>query len=204
MSGHPASGLRAPSAPLGVLRSWLSAWSSGAEQPPPPRPVEPEWPTGHRYGAVRVLVVDDNPVNLILILAQMESQGLVPLLAADGAEAVALAREVQFDLILMDLQMPVLDGLAATAAIRRYEAVHSLPTVPIVAFSSACPGADLLARHGINGSLKKPCDIQDLKACLLQWCPGFSPANALRSATLDGITRQPNRQAGRMRSALFR
>lgn len=171
-------------------------------------PIEEEWPKGHRYGAVRVLVVDDNPVNLILILAQMESQGLVPLLAADGAEAVALAREVQFDLILMDLQMPVLDGLAATAAIRRYETTRSLPAVPIVAFSCACPGADLLARHALNGSLNKPCSLQDLKACLLRWCPGFSPANAPRSAPLDGFTRQPNwpphRQTAGMGKAVFR
>lgn len=185
MRGHPASSLRAPSAPLGILKNWLSAWPTEADQPPPSPPMEPEWPKGHRYGAARVLVVDDNPVNLILILAQMESQGLAPLLAADGAEAVALVHEVQFDLILMDLKMPVLDGLGAASAIRRFETKRSRPAVPIVAFSSACPGPDLLARHGLNGSLCKPCGIQDLKACLMRWCPGFQAAPTVRNASHD-------------------
>ena len=132
-----------------------------------------------------MLVVDDNPVNLILILAQMESLGMVPLLAADGAEAVVLAREVQFDLILMDLQMPVLDGLAAAAAIRRFETKSSRPAAPIVAFSIACPEVDVLTRHGLNGSLCKPCGIQDLKACLVQWCPGCPSAPVLRNSSRD-------------------
>ena len=60
--------------------------------------------------------MDDNPVNLMVISALLESRGLMPFLAADGAEAVALASGHHFDLILMDLQMPILDGLEATSA----------------------------------------------------------------------------------------
>ncbi len=106
----------------------------------------------------------------------MESKGLVPLLAADGAEAVALAREMHFDLILMDLQMPILDGLAATAAIRRLESSCSRPEAPVVAYSSITLSASVLASHGMNGSLAKPCAEQDLEDCLVQWCPTYRSA----------------------------
>lgn len=156
---------------VGVLGMWLKARSSelwhlldglpgGANRP--------DW----RYpGAVRILVADDNPVNLMVISAQLEALGVVPLLAADGAEAVALACQLHFDLILMDLQMPTLDGLAATSAIRRFEAHTLRRAVPVVAYSSTMPDADVLARHGIDGSLPKPCANDTLQQCLARWCP---------------------------------
>jgi CheY-like chemotaxis protein len=100
----------------------------------------------------------------------------VPLLAADGAEAVALACELHFDLILMDLQMPILDGLRATSAIRRFETDSSRPAVPVIAYANTSPGARVLAAHGINGSLSKPCGDQELDDCLARWCPTYRSA----------------------------
>jgi CheY-like chemotaxis protein len=66
----------------------------------------------HASGLSRVLVVDDDPANRRLISALLGSRGLEPFKAADGAEAVAFAAALRFDLVLMDLQMPVLDGLS--------------------------------------------------------------------------------------------
>lgn len=126
--------------------------------------------------ATGVLVVDDNPVNLMLMSALLEVRGIVPWLAADGAEALALACELHFDLILMDLQMPILDGLDASAAIRRFEAETSRQAVPVLAYTSMSPGARLLAAHGFSGSLPKPCSDQELEDCLLRWCPAYRPA----------------------------
>ncbi len=94
----------------------------------------------HFCGTVRVLVADEDPVNLMVISALLESREIVPLLAADGAEAVTLACERRFDLILMDLQMPILDGLGATAAIRRFETCRPRSAAPVVACSSLSPG----------------------------------------------------------------
>jgi CheY-like chemotaxis protein len=152
---------------------------------------------------VRVLVVDDNPVNLMVISALMESRGLVPLLAGDGAEAVALACEMHFDLILMDLQMPILDGLEATAAIRRFENTCSRPAVPVVAYSGTSPGAGVLASHGMNGSLVKPCDDRDLEDCLVRWCPTYHPAPTVRGVPTDNSFWQAaNRNPGSSSASL--
>ncbi len=180
MSGIPARGSPAPSGWFGILGAWLQARSKETSPTPEDLPGETGRPPAHFYGSVRVLVVDDNPVNLMVISALLESRGLVPLLAADGAEAVALACELHFDLILMDLQMPILDGLGATSAIRRFESDSARRAVPVVAYSSSSMGAGVLARHGLNGSLSKPCDDLELEDCLVRWCPGYRSAPAGR------------------------
>ena len=66
--------------------------------------------TGQPPSGLHVLVVDDNPSNLAEACELLSRWGITPILATDGAEAVAVARERELDLILMDLQMPVLDG----------------------------------------------------------------------------------------------
>ncbi len=186
MIGHRAPPLPAARGALDVLRTWVQAWTrdmastSEAVQNPTGRPPM------HCHGSARVLVVDDNPVNLMVISALMESRGLVPVLADDGTQAVALARELPFDLILMDLQMPILDGFAATLAIRRFEGSTSRPAVPIVAYSSTAPSEGILKRHGLNGSLRKPCEDRDLEDCLSRWCAGYrSPPDELVRAGPD-------------------
>jgi len=178
MSGISAPGSPAASGSLGTLRSWLRSWPSEIWHSSKDLPSKAAGPNAsHPYRSVRVLLVDDNPMNLLVMSAMMESKGLVPLLAADVAEAVALACEMHFDLILMELQMPLLDGLGATAAIRRFENTYSQPAGPIGAYSLACPGARILVTHGMNGSLTRPCDAQDLEDCLGLTLHCLAPAN---------------------------
>ena len=173
MNRLPVPGLHAPAGLLGMVRSWLRDRSAGSRPASGPRAAEAGWPAAMTCGSVRVLVVDDNSLNLTLMSGLMASRGLVPLLATNGSEAVALACGMQFDLILMDLRMPVLNGFEATAAIRHFEATSGRLAVPIVAHSRMAFSERVLAAHGIHGSLAKPCAEDDLEACLLRWCPGY-------------------------------
>ena len=182
MRATPAPGSPAPGGLVGTVRSslrswWSEVWQSSADQRSGAAGAD-----ARSRSSIRVLVVDDDPMNLMVMSALMASKGLVPLLAADGAKAVTLACEMRFDLILMDLQMPIFDGLEATAAIRRFETTCSRLAVPVVAYSSAFLGAGDLAAHGMNGRLVKPCDDQDLEDCLVRWCPSY-----LSSATVRGV-----------------
>jgi CheY-like chemotaxis protein len=127
-----------------------------------------------------VLVVDDNPVNLMLASELLASMGVETLLAADGAEALALACELRLDLILMDLNMPVLDGFAATAQIRRFERDTARARVPVVAYTSNLPGGELarLRECGFVALLAKPTDAATMQECLVRWCVPQPAADA--------------------------
>jgi CheY-like chemotaxis protein len=174
---------------LGILgshvRAWLQKLGASFDDEPAAAVTAPE---AHFYGSIRVLVVDDNPVNLMVASAMLESRGLVPWLAEDGAEAVALAGELQFDIILMDLQMPILDGLGATSAIRQFEKDNALPAVPVIAYSSTLAPAELLAAHGLDGCLGKPFDDRELEDCMVRWCPAYRPDRAA-PRTAEGNSR---------------
>jgi len=185
MSTVPALDSHAKSGVLGVLRSWLQAKSGATYRSTEVAATEFAVPDASGNQSVRILVADDNPVNLMVISALLEARGLEPVLAADGAEAAALACELRFDLILMDLQMPILDGVGATSAIRRFEASASRPSVPVIAYSSNCTVAKELATYGFSGSLSKPCADQDLEDCLLQWCPTYRAPAAGREFARD-------------------
>lgn len=124
-----------------------------------------------------VLVVDDNPSHLAFADDLLRSLGITPTLAEDGAEAVALAGERTFDLILMDLQMPVQDGLAATKRIRAAEHERSAARVPVLAYTSYALDRNLLRDCGLDGVLEKPCSAQALEGCLLRWCARYLAAD---------------------------
>jgi len=85
---------------------------------------------------LRVLVAEDNPVNQKLAQHLLERRGHTPILVANGHDAVELAGRDRFDLVLMDLQMPEMDGFEATAAIRTRERETRQPRVPIIALTA--------------------------------------------------------------------
>jgi CheY-like chemotaxis protein len=127
---------------------------------------------------LRVLVADDNPANLGDARELLGRWGITPMLAADGAEAVALACQAGFDLILMDLQMPVLDGLAATKQIRLFEREQSRARTPVLAYTSYAIDARILRDCGIDGVLEKPCSPSALQGCLSHWCASTNAPDA--------------------------
>ncbi|MDS4039932.1 MAG: response regulator [Candidatus Competibacter sp.] len=121
----------------------------------------------------RILVAEDNPVNQAMALAVLETLGCQADVAANGQEAVEAVARNSYDLILMDWQMPVLDGLAATAAIRRWEQAQGRPRLPVVAltanvvkgFRKECLAA------GMDDYMSKPFEQGQLAAILERWLP---------------------------------
>ncbi len=119
--------------------------------------------------ARRILVVDDNPVNQIVAKGMLVQDGHDVVLAADGVEALAAIQASSFDLVLMDMRMPVMDGLEATRRIR------SLPVplcdIPIVTLTAnAMPAQIAECREaGMNDHLSKPIDRELLRRTVAMW-----------------------------------
>ena len=113
---------------------------------------------------LRVLAADDVPQNLELLEVVLGKQRHVLTLAHDGLEAVQLRQSGTYDLILMDLQMPHLDGLAAARKIREWEQAHQQPAVPIIALSASVLEQDRRSAFdaGMDGFANKPLEIQKL------------------------------------------
>jgi signal transduction histidine kinase/CheY-like chemotaxis protein len=123
---------------------------------------------------LRILVAEDNGTNQLVIAAFLKRLGHRFVLVGHGRDAVEAWREGGFDAILMDVRMPVMDGVEATRFIRRIEAGDGLAPTPILALS-----ADVLqdvrercAREGFDGFVVKPTDIDTLDAALREAIEG--------------------------------
>ncbi|MBV9775847.1 MAG: response regulator [Acetobacteraceae bacterium] len=134
-----------------------------------------------RPGAARLLVADDHPVNLEVILRQLELLGLSADVAEDGAAALALWRERHHAVVLLDLHMPILDGFGLAEAIRREEATRDLPRSGLVAVTAdALKGEDARCfAAGFDGFLPKPVSLDALARTLGRWLPDLATAEAL-------------------------
>ncbi len=119
-----------------------------------------------------VLLAEDNPVNQQVARRLLEKLGLQPDIASDGAEAVSATASKSYDLVLMDCQMPVLDGIAATAAIRERESGGEM-RLPIIALTAnAMQGdRDRCIAAGMDDFLSKPVRPSDLRTVLARWLP---------------------------------
>jgi signal transduction histidine kinase/CheY-like chemotaxis protein len=113
---------------------------------------------------LRVLLVEDNPINERLVRRLLERRGHSVVSAANGREAVDLSATGHFDVALMDVQMPLMDGLEATAAIRAREASAGRPRLPIVALTAHAMTGDRerFLRAGMDAYLAKPITPEDL------------------------------------------
>ena len=134
--------------------------------------ARPESRSEERVGNLRghVLLVEDNPINQGVAKAMLAKLGLSCELANHGVEAVDWVRRVDFDLVLMDCQMPVMDGFEATAAVRALPDARG-KKLPIVALTAnAMQGDERACRDaGMNGFLAKPYSLSTLQATLAEW-----------------------------------
>jgi PAS domain S-box-containing protein len=116
----------------------------------------------------RILLAEDNAINQIVVVELLEDLEIVVDIAINGKEAVELAQTILYDLILMDLQMPVMDGFEATKEIRT---IPEYKEIPIVALSAAVMQKDkeLTSAVGMNAHLSKPIDYDALLDTLIRW-----------------------------------
>lgn len=118
---------------------------------------------------LRILVAEDNPMNQVVIKAMLSSLGITPQLVENGALAVEAVKVQTFDLVLMDCQMPVLDGYQATAQIRQFKSKEALPIIALTA--DVMPENIRQAKSvGFNQHLAKPLELDMLTECLSQYC----------------------------------
>ena len=174
--------LRLPQAQAAPTRALPAGWNSAAGR----------GLLGPLQGSV--LLVEDNATNLQVAKAMLEKFGLTVQLATQGAEAVAKVHSDAPDLVLMDCQMPVLDGFAATALIRQSEQGHAR-RLPIIALTAnTMPGdAQKCLAAGMDDFLAKPVALAALHAMLAHWLPiGQSrrkpaPAPAIDPAAVQSL-----------------
>ncbi|PKQ01972.1 MAG: hypothetical protein CVT73_20675, partial [Alphaproteobacteria bacterium HGW-Alphaproteobacteria-12] len=121
--------------------------------PPAPEPV---------MGPLKVLLAEDQPVNQKLMSAVMERLGHTLTIAGNGVEAIKKLRAESFDIVLMDIQMPIMDGIQATKVIRAFdEPWHDIPIVALTAHAMA-GHSDAYKAAGMNGFVSKPFSIDVL------------------------------------------
>jgi CheY-like chemotaxis protein/nitrogen-specific signal transduction histidine kinase len=114
-----------------------------------------------------ILVAEDNEVNQLLILKILERLGYVPVLATNGKEAVQLLESHPYDLVLMDVQMPEMDGLAATRHIRK---THTAQPVIIAMTANAMPeDREACYRAGMDNYISKPIKLDNLVGLLQEY-----------------------------------
>ncbi len=153
-----------------LVSAGLSRWLAGdAGHEPGDAPTAPvEQRLRERHAGVRVLLAEDNPINQLVAVELLASVGLAVDVVDDGRQAVQRWSGERHDLVLMDIQMPEMDGLAAARAIR---ALPGGQSVPIVAMTANAFGEDRAAclDAGMNDHIGKPVDAAVLFDTLLRW-----------------------------------
>jgi CheY-like chemotaxis protein len=139
-----------------------------------------------RFAGARILLAEDEPVNQEISRLWLEDAGLTIELADDGVQAVDMAKRQRYALILMDVQMPNLNGIEATRAIR---ALAGYAETPILAMTANAFAEDRQAciEAGMNDHIGKPVDPEQLFATLLKWL-----ARPRQSATSGTMAEDPH------------
>lgn len=119
----------------------------------------------------RILVAEDNSISTKVIRGMLSKLNLQPDTASNGEEALAAMKATQYDLVLMDCEMPVLDGFSATERLRAWEASEHRPHTPVVALT-----AHILSEHkerarlvGMDGHMAKPVELSQLRELVAYW-----------------------------------
>ena len=178
---NPNSQLQAKPACTRKLRRALSDLIS-----PRPSRSEPGEPLSSR--APRVLCVDDNPANLLLVQTLLEDMGAQVRAVESGYAAVDAVKQDTFDLVLMDVQMPGMDGRQSTEAIRQWESERHGTPLPVVALTAHAMANEkrALLQSGMDDYLTKPISERQLAQVVLKWT-GLALRNQVPERAVEGL-----------------
>jgi PAS domain S-box-containing protein len=166
----------APQAPVQALDA--GGPDIGVAAPHPTRTAcAEETLLAHRaaVSGARVLLVEDNAINRELVLDLLSAAGVVVSIACDGQEALDMLERQRFDVVLMDCLMPVMDGYAATRALRLRPELRALPVLALTA-NAMVGDRDKALAAGMNDHIAKPIKLEELFATLAHW---VRPAGAI-------------------------
>jgi signal transduction histidine kinase/DNA-binding response OmpR family regulator len=141
-----------------------------------------------RLRGARVLLVEDNEVNRELALELLAEEGISVAVAVDGREALAMLERERFDAVLMDCQMPVMDGFAATRALRERPQLQELPVIAMTANAMVGDRQKALDA-GMNDHIAKPINVSQMFSTLARW---IGPRLQQTKAELDGADTKPS------------
>ncbi|MBF0161112.1 MAG: response regulator [Magnetococcales bacterium] len=145
-------------------------------------------------GGATVLLAEDNPINQRVAREMLENLGLTVTVVNNGQEAIHLLLNQSFDLVFMDVQMPVLDGYQATRQLRAMESFQTLPIIAMTAHALVGDRENCLAA-GMSDYMAKPIDLQQLFRLLIRWIkPQGNPVNV--SALLTQAAEREDTQKG--------
>lgn len=148
-------------------------------------PFQSEIPESSGSNSLRILIVEDNQVNLMLATTILKKAGHRTDGASNGLEALSAIRSRPYDVILMDMMMPEMDGLEATRAIRQLSGSQS--EIPIIAMTANAMKGDRekCLQAGMNDYLSKPIDREKLFNKIAHWCGGDGASNPMQKRSLS-------------------
>ncbi len=120
---------------------------------------------------LKVLVVDDNEINLMLITKTLSKLGYECKRASNGQLALDLVKQEEFDLIFMDMQMPIMDGTVATTEIRKHYRVYEYPVVIALTANALGDGKDKCLEAGMQDFIAKPFKPAEIEEVIKKWAP---------------------------------
>lgn len=172
----PAAAPAAPSLPPSVLQAAPPADAPAAADP---------GDSDSALNGMRVLLVEDNPVNRLVAQRILDTFGIEVVTADNGQQALDLLRAELFDAVLMDCQMPVLDGYGATRQWRDRELLSGQQRLPIIAMTANAMAGDRqrCLEAGMDDYLSKPVDPAGLATCLRRWWQAERPVAAAHNAS---------------------
>jgi len=116
-----------------------------------------------------ILIIEDEPKNLKLVRDLLQVSGYMTLEATNGETGITLANEKKPDLILMDIQLPIMDGIEATINLKKNKETEKIPIIALTAYAMVSDKKKIL-QAGCDGLLVKPIDIRELLKKVNEFC----------------------------------